>query len=189
MNLRIASICALVAIFVASGIAAESSAQNAGGGDSSLGEVVMTKLVAPVYPPLARQARVTGGVEVTVNVRPDGSIASVIQVSGYPLLKQAALDSAQKSQFECRKCSAAETSYQLVYTFQLDDFTGSGTTHCTSATEARQSGGSLVIESENHVTLVAQLECVFQVDPVEVSKKVRAMKCLYLWQCGRRDAN
>jgi TonB family protein len=189
MNLRLGSIYALVAIFAASGVGVKISAQNAGGGDSSQGEVVMTKLVAPVYPPLALQARIVGDVEVTVNVRPDGRIASVIQVSGYPLLKQAAMDSAQKSQFECRKCTAPETSYQLVYTFQLDDFTGDGMTPCTSATEAHQSGGSLVIESENHVTLVAQLECVLQVDPVEVSKKVRAMKCLYLWQCGRRDAN
>src|SRR5580693_8711289 len=102
MNLRLGSIYALVAIFAASGVGVKISAQNAGGGDSSQGEVVMTKLVAPVYPPLALQARIVGDVEVTVNVRPDGRIASVIQVSGYPLLKQAAMDSAQKSQFECR---------------------------------------------------------------------------------------
>jgi TonB family protein len=184
VKLRRILLWALAAAIAAAGLGVETWAQNAGGGDTSQGEVVMTKLVAPVYPPLARQARVTGDVEVTVNVRPDGSIASVIQVSGYPLLKQAAMDSAQKSQFECRKCSAPETSYELVFTFQLNDFTGTGMTPCTSAIEAHQSG-SLVIESENHVTLVAQTPCVF-IDPADVYKKVRGMKCLYL--CGRRHA-
>src|SRR5580704_1863345 len=116
MNLRVMSICVLVAISVAYGPVVESMAQNAGGADASQGGAVMTKLVAPIYPPLARQARVMGHVELTVNVRPDGSVASVTQVSGHPLLVQAAQVSAQNSQYECRKCSAAETAYQLVYT-------------------------------------------------------------------------
>ena len=41
-------------------------------------------------------------------------------VSGHPLLRAAALDSAQHAQFECRKCSEATTSYRLAYTFQIE---------------------------------------------------------------------
>jgi TonB family protein len=188
MNLRFMSICVLVAISVAYGPVVESMAQNAGGADASQGEVVMTKLVAPVYPPLARQALRMGEVELTISVRPDGSVASAEVVSGDPLLTQAAMDSTQQSSFECRKCSAAKTSYPLVYTFQLEDFTGRGLAvrACKSASDAQQFGGSLVIESQNHVTLVADPGCVF-VDRDDVFTKVRSLKCLYLWQCGRRN--
>jgi TonB family protein len=185
MNLRLMSICALVPVFAATGVRVEASPQNVGGGDSSQSEVVMTKLVEPVYPPLAWQAHITGDVELTVNVRPDGRVGSVGVVSGHPLLVQAARDSAQNSQYECRKCDAPETSYRLNYTFQLGDSAVSGTTlrRCVSASDVHQSG-SLVIESENQVTLVAQPLCVF-IDPADVHQEVRAMKCLYLWKCGR----
>jgi hypothetical protein len=37
------------------------------------------------------------------------------------MLKQAALDSAQKSIFECRGCSDAATAYSLTYTFGFQD--------------------------------------------------------------------
>jgi TonB family protein len=185
MKLRGILLWALAASLVASAVGVETSAQNVGGGDASQDEVVMTKLVAPVYPPLAWQAHITGDVELTVNVRPDGRVGSVGVVSGHPLLVQAARDSAQNSQYECRKCDAPETSYRLDYTFQLGDSAVSGTTlrRCASASDVHQSG-SLVIESENQVTLVAQPLCVF-IDPADVHQEVRAMKCLYLWKCGR----
>jgi TonB family protein len=184
MNLRLMSVCALVAMFVMARPGVESSAQRAVGADTSQGEVVMTKLMPPVYPPLARQARVTGDVEVTVNVRADGSVASVNQVSGHPLLVQAAVASAQNSQYECRKCSATETSYPFVYSFQLGDSAVSGTTlrQCTPR-EAHQFG-SLVIESQDQVTLVAQPICAYANDGINSVKKVRSLKCVYLWRCG-----
>jgi len=44
--------------------------------------VKITKLSVPVYPPLARTARITGDVTVNVSVRPDGTIESVYAVKG-----------------------------------------------------------------------------------------------------------
>jgi outer membrane biosynthesis protein TonB len=38
--------------------------------------VVLTKLVPPVYPPLARQAQIAGDVMVRVLIRQDGSKSS-----------------------------------------------------------------------------------------------------------------
>ena len=69
--------------------------------------VVLTKLSPPVYPPLARQARITGDVKIAIGIRQDGSIVSAEVISGHPMLKQAALESAQKSIFECRGCDKA----------------------------------------------------------------------------------
>jgi protein TonB len=56
------------------------------------------------YPPLARQANITGDVELKLEIRKDGSIQSASVVSGHPMLTQAALNSAQRSHFECRGC-------------------------------------------------------------------------------------
>jgi TonB family protein len=84
-------------------------------------EVVLTKLSPPNYPPLARQARITGDVKTHVAIRQDGSVDSAALFSGHPMLTQAAIDSAQKSQFECRRCSAQGSSYWLIYTFRFQD--------------------------------------------------------------------
>lgn len=144
--------------------------------------VVMTKLVPPVYPPLARQTMITGDVKLLINVRPDGAVESVSVVSGHPLLQQAALDSAQKSQFACEGCSNAITSYSLVYTFLLTE------AHCPSSNEppkeSPQEEKSLpqVTQSQNHVTIIA--EGTILCDPGVAFRRVRSAKCLYLWKCA-----
>jgi len=51
-------------------------------------DVVLNNVYLPVYPPLARQARIMGDVKILVGVRQDGSVASAEVVSGHPMLKQ-----------------------------------------------------------------------------------------------------
>jgi|HubBroStandDraft_1064217.scaffolds.fasta_scaffold29664_2 TonB family protein len=82
-------------------------------------QAVLTKLAPPVYPSLARQARITGDVKVQVLIRKDGSVESAEVINGHPILKQAALENAQRSQFECRGCSDQGISYALTHTFGL----------------------------------------------------------------------
>jgi TonB family protein len=89
---------------------------------SDLPGAVLTKLFPPVYPPLSRQARISGDVKVVVRVRPDGTVASVEALSGHPLLKPAAVEDAQKSEFECKGCTG-ETEYLLTYSFGFMDLT------------------------------------------------------------------
>ena len=84
--------------------------------EATKGEVVLTSLSKPTFSPLARQANVEGDVIVDVTVRQDGTADATV-VKGHPLLKQAALDSATQSRFECRACSAP-LSYTLIYTFK-----------------------------------------------------------------------
>jgi TonB family protein len=108
--------------------------------------VLLVKLSPPVYPPLARQARIMGDVRIQLAIRRDGSIESSEVVSGHPLLKHAALESTQQSEFECRGCSDEVNSYSLNYTFGLRD--------------------------DNACR------------PVVDKRRVRSLKCLYLWKCG-----
>ena len=55
-----------------------------GGGDSNTpqGEVVLTSLSNPVYPQLAKAARVAGDVELNLNVRANGTVESADVISG-----------------------------------------------------------------------------------------------------------
>jgi len=51
-------------------------------------ETVCTKnLISPVYPMLARQARITGTVIVSLEVNPDGSVHSAVVSGAHKLLK------------------------------------------------------------------------------------------------------
>jgi protein TonB len=48
--------------------------------------------VRPVYPPLAKQARISGVVELSAIIGKDGRVQDLKVVRGHPLLVQAALD-------------------------------------------------------------------------------------------------
>jgi hypothetical protein len=147
--------------------------------------VVLVSLFPPIYPPLAKQARITGDVEVMVSVRRDGSLEAAVAVGGHPLLKQAALNSANQSQFECLTCSQDVTSQRYVYTFQLGP-----TEYCSQGPVAPKTGQAQqsypqVTQSMNHVILIDQ-----PIGTCDMPKKAlfRAARCLYLWRCGFRYA-
>jgi len=91
---------ALAAAIAAAGLGVETWAQNAGGGDTSQGEVVMTKLVAPVYPPLARQARIQGTVVLHAVISKDGSIEGLTLISGHPMLAPAAIEAVKQWRYK-----------------------------------------------------------------------------------------
>lgn len=56
----------------------------------------LTKKVVPAYPPLARQARISGTVRLIGVISKDGVIQNLQLVSGHPLLTQAALDAVRQ---------------------------------------------------------------------------------------------
>ena len=143
---------------------------------ASKGNVVMVSLVKPIYPPLARQARISGDVELKLGIRRDGSIESAVAVSGHPMLTQAALNSAQQSRFECRGCEDEVTSHFLVYSFQFALVAGTDW-------PCPERSGPVVSQSENQVTVVAEPALVH---PYFSDFRVRSVKCAYLWQCGYR---
>jgi TonB family protein len=145
------------------------------------GQVRLVKLSNPVYPALARQANITGVVIVEVMVNPDGGTQATV-VSGHPMLKQAALDSALNSRFECPACSKA-AAYRVLYSFSISD----------PCCYAGQSAPAVVDErtsetppdnSTTRVSVVAHKVCTC--DPAPDRVRVRSTKCLYLWKCSLR---
>jgi len=63
------------------------------------GQVQTAKLinkVQPVYPPLAKQARIQGTVRLQAVIAKDGSVVELQVLSGHPLLQQAALDAVRQ---------------------------------------------------------------------------------------------
>jgi periplasmic protein TonB len=60
----------------------------------------VTKLVSPIYPRLARQARVAGTVVLEAIVTADGKVAEIKVVSGHPLLVDAAINCVKQWEYE-----------------------------------------------------------------------------------------
>jgi len=163
--------------------AADCRAQKAVNSDAPVGEVAEAKISPPIYPPLALQTRIAGDVELTLDIRSNGSVASATVVSGHPLLRQAALDSARQTQFECRNCDEQVHPYRMVYSFQLGP-----TKYCTNTDDKTREVSSQtypqLIEMQDHVTLVAQPVGTCDLAGKIDKYKVRSAKCLYLWRCA-----
>jgi protein TonB len=56
--------------------------------------------VQPVYPPLARQTRISGTVRLHAIISKDGSIQQLEVISGHPLLQQNALDAVRQWRYQ-----------------------------------------------------------------------------------------
>jgi hypothetical protein len=152
--------------------------------DATKGEVVLAALSKPTFSPLARQANVEGEVIVDVTVRPDGSTEATV-VKGHPLLKQAALDSAMQSRFECRVCSAP-LSYTLVYSFKRTS-EGSCCNGMGTPVKVEQEPQSYDERGRPQTRVTISAEKICLCDPsFTVTKKARSLRCLYLWKCSTR---
>lgn len=103
-----------------------------------------------------------GDVEIALQIRQDGSIESAeIVRSASPLLKEAALDSARQSKFECHECRDASTPYSVLYTFGYTT-----TQHCcqpreiSAMPEQRAEAGPGITQSQNHITILTDPFCI-----------------------------
>jgi len=154
---------------------------------ATLGRVSMAKLVPPVYPPVAKQARITGDVQLALVLRADGTIESASTISGHPLLQQAALDSAEHSQFVCEDCDKEPQPFRMIYSFQLGPAVYCTESSASTKADAQEESYPRVVRAENHVTLydrpVGTCDLAFKM----VERKVRSIKCMYLWKCGLAD--
>jgi TonB family protein len=150
--------------------ASPSPAQGAERDPIPVSRVVLTKLSPPLYPPLPRQAHITGDVKLQIWIWRDGRVASVEVVSGHPMLKSAAAWSAQQSTFECHDCSQQLTSYTLTYTFSLrnDIDCSSRRLHSIKCLYLWACGGwrnaetrgPAVVQTQNHITILTDAACV-----------------------------
>lgn len=175
-------VCILATVTIIPAAIAQSAARTEVSSDTPGGSV-LTKLFHPVYPTLALAAHVWGDVDLMLGVRRDGSVESVRVVSGPPLLRQAALESAQQSQFECRDCNEPVAPYHLVYTFQLGETRYCTTTKVIPNTEAEELRPK-VTQVRNQVTVLDNPVSTCDM-PAEIHG-VRSAKCMYLWRCSAR---
>jgi TonB family protein len=76
----------------------------------------------PLYPPIARAARVQGTVEIAVVINPAGKISSEKVLSGPAMLQQAALDAVHKWTFTPFLLNGAPVTVSAVFSipFQID---------------------------------------------------------------------
>ncbi len=153
------------------------SAQDAASAQTPQTGVVLVKLSPPLYPPLARQAMISGEVKVELAIRKDGGVESAKLFSGHPMLAPAALESAKTSQFECAGCGEAVTSYLLTFAFELRN-------DCDCCNAWSRAGE--VTQSHDRVTVSAPKGCLCDPTVTITRIKWRSAKCLYLWHCESR---
>jgi TonB family protein len=154
--------------------------------------VVLVKLSPLIYPPLARQARIMGDVKLYVHVQNDGRVESLELFSGHPMLAPAAIESAKKSQFECRDCDGEGSSYLMIYTFGfLDDGKARETvsqhparaakclylwncgTARTSTWQCPENRPTEIYQLNGHITILASTVCVEANSSYEANERPR----------------
>jgi TonB family protein len=176
---------AIAMAFLASRFA---SAQRTTNGDAMSG-ATLRSLTPPVYPPLARQAAITGDVIVKVSLRADGTVESVTPVSGHPMLVQAAVSSAEQSKFECVACAASGSTQSFTYSFEQSPEKPDPCC-CSGNRPASTRSDIQVLQSADHITVIAAPVCicpdVCTEKWAEEQSHFRSPKCLYLWKCGHR---
>lgn len=85
-------------------------------------KISVQEFVAPIYPPIAKQAHIVGDVKLHFDVSPGGELQDVQVVTGHPMLAQAALDAIAKWRFHCDDCAYNETfSHSFIFSFQFDE--------------------------------------------------------------------
>jgi TonB family protein len=79
----------------------------------------LTRRIEPVYPPLARMARIQGKVVLQLTVGVDGRAVEVRTLSGHPLLLQAALDAVRQWEYKpfTENGKARETAVDVTLDF------------------------------------------------------------------------
>lgn len=138
-------------------------------------QVTIVRLQAPVYPPMAIAARVSGEVNLDVTLAPDGTVATVAVRSGPPMLTQVAIDSAKHTQFRAI-VEASGGAYQVTYRFVLDE-----------PTKCDRDTSYLRLKYDRNLVTITEQPALICDQIVEITTvRSRSVKCLYLWRCGSK---
>ena len=82
----------------------------------------MISHVPPVYPPLAKQARVQGDIVLEAVISREGDVTNLRVVSGHPLLVEAALTAARQRKYKPTLLNGqpVEVISQITVPFKLE---------------------------------------------------------------------
>jgi TonB family protein len=152
-------------------------------GHAENGEIRVSKLIIPAYPALAQHARIAGDMDVTLTIGGTGQVEAAVIDRGPALLelRQAVLDAARESQFECLNCGK-EQSYSLRYAFEVKP--SDPEKYCHAKGQIDPPPASVDI-NRHQVTVYTWEE--WTCDPRVEITKFRAAKCVYLWKCGHHE--
>ena len=83
----------------------------------------LVQRVQPVYPPLARQARVQGVVVLKALIAKDGTVQTLELESGHPMLVNAAMDAVKKWRYKPYVVNGVPVEVQtsINVNFQFED--------------------------------------------------------------------
>ena len=87
---------------------------------------LLLRKVAPLYPPLARQARIQGAVVLSIVVNKDGEVRDMRLVSGHPMLSPAAINAVKQWRYKPYMSGDEPVEVQTIVrvNFELADGTG-----------------------------------------------------------------
>lgn len=120
----------------------------------SASDPVLKSWETPRYPPLARQARIQGKVQLEFWVNHNGDVVSVNVLSGHPMLAPAATEYVKTWKFFLpRNASPDDHRYETALDFQLSD---------KDLNLPTDSNAEVVIDSFRHVQVIAQIVGVIQ---------------------------
>jgi TonB family protein len=130
-------------------------------------------LKPPQYPPIALAARVTGDVRLEITLAADGTPSNVEVRSGPAMLQASAIDSARGSRFRATPTVSSRQPLELNYRYVIVPL------RCDQAPDPTY---PRVSSDADTITITGQV--VPLCDPGFT--RVRSIKCLYLWRCGRQ---
>lgn len=80
----------------------------------------LTNAVPPVYPPIAKAAKIEGSVKMRFVIEEDGSVRDIHIISGHPMLVQAAIDALKQRRYR-PFATAVVTSTEIPFSLGLSD--------------------------------------------------------------------
>jgi TonB family protein len=95
-------------------------------------KISVQKFEPPKYPPIARQARISGEVKLALDIGADGRVTDVKVLSGHPMLQQAAVENVKLWKFHCDDCGIGLAfHHEIKYAFSVAGNVTQGS-HCAS---------------------------------------------------------
>ncbi|HUA16874.1 MAG TPA: energy transducer TonB [Verrucomicrobiae bacterium] len=123
MTTRLADSLFFVAVILSTIAAAQEAApQRVQVPDSVIGGLLVNR-VSPMYPPLARQARIQGSVVLKVTISKSGDVGNVQLISGHPMLVPAAVDAVKQWKYQPYLLNGEPTEVETIVhvNFMLSD--------------------------------------------------------------------
>lgn len=142
-------------------------------------QALLIRKVAPVYPPLARQARIQGTVVLRIVINKAGEVRDVQLVSGHPMLAPAAIEAVKQWMYQpyMKDGEAIDVSSNVQVSFKMPDEPTSGGTIAaqggviTGVVASSTGGGIRASEAEMRAQRIQQTDPIYP--PMAIRQKVQ----------------